>query len=118
MPLLFGMIAIGAGWDSPFCAGILSFGNAAQSLVSVIGLTAGLVLMWWIWRGDGAELLGRIAPALGNRPTYDRPFSPRTVRLAVTALFLFSNVGAAVNFRILGGAPGMECHAGIPTLPR
>jgi hypothetical protein len=121
MPVLIGTIAVGAGWDSPFCAGMFSFGNAAQSLISVIGLTGGLVLMWWIWRGNGADVLARIGPALGNRPVYDRPYSPRTVRLVVTALLLISNVGAAVNYRIIGSiddASGMACHAGLPPLSR
>jgi hypothetical protein len=116
MPLLCGTIAMAQGWDSPFCAGTLSFGSAAQSMISIIGLSGGVVLLWWIWRGNGAELLARVGPALGQRPVYDRPFSPQLVRLAVTALVLFSIVGSAMNSRMLDSMPEMACHASVPAV--
>ena len=118
MPILLGTIALGAGWDSPICAGFLSFGNAAQSLVTVIMMTPGVFLMWWIWLGNGAEFLARIGPALGKRPAYDRRYSPRVVRLVITAMMLFSTVGAVVNYRILSNAPDMGCRVTESAPPR
>lgn len=109
-PLLLGTIALGAGWSSPFCAGFLAFGSAAQSLVSVITVTGYVTLLWWVWRGSGAELLARIAPAMGNKPDYDRRYSPAMVRLVVTAGILFSTIGTAINMRVLGAAPDMGCR--------
>ena len=94
-PLVFAFVALAAGWSSPFCAGTLMFDTTPRTVVALVNLVIWGWVLWWVWRGTGADFLSRILPGLGGRqPSYEKTYSPRVVRAAVTALVLFSSVGA------------------------
>jgi hypothetical protein len=109
-PLTLGVIGLAAGWPSPFCAGVLSFGDVPRSLVSLVTLAGWVLLLWWVWRGDGAAFLSRVGPALSQRPDYDKSYPPHLVRLAVTAMVLVSGVGAIVVSRRMPLPPELGCR--------
>jgi hypothetical protein len=109
-PILLGVIGLMAGWSAPFCSGMLLFTDVPRTLVSVITLSGWIGLLWWVWRGNGADFLSRVAPALGQRPTYDTSYSPRLVRLAVTAIVLLGGVGSVITWRMMPLPPEMGCQ--------
>ena len=108
-PLALGLIALAAGWSGPFCGGILSFEDAPSAATSVVVLASWAALLWWVWIGRGAEFLGRVGPALANRPRHDRAYSPRVVRIALTTLVLWSGLGAALAWRRLPPQSSRGC---------
>jgi hypothetical protein len=108
--ILLGVIGAIAGWSSPFCAGIMLFTDVPRTLVSLITLSGWLGLLWWVWRGNGADFLSRVAPALSQRPAHDTWHSPRLVRLAVTAMVVFGSVGTVVTWRMMPLPPQMGCQ--------
>ena len=110
-PLVFGAIGLAAGWPSPFCGGMLEFGSREKMLLSAANLAIWGSVLWWVWGGGGAEFLSRAGPALGRQPSYDKRYSPRMVRVAVTALVLFSSIGAAVSWRTMPPSPDVSCPA-------
>ncbi len=82
--------------------------------------TAGGVLSWaltlvtngalllWLWRGDGADLLARMAPAYLRGPT-GRRFNPSTVRLVLSALLVIGPLWA-IAFQLLVASGSGLCH--------
>lgn len=98
-PVLLGVIGLVAGWPDPFCAGILSFDGVARTAASLVILCCWAMLLWWVWAGNGADVLGRLGPALSNPPRYDRRYPPRLVQVAITALVLGSGIPAAIMWR-------------------
>jgi len=110
-PTVLGVIGLAARWPMPFCAGVLEFDSLPRALSSLVILAAWIALLWWVWGEAGADLLSRIGPALGRSPSYDKAYSPRRVRLAVTALVLISAVGAVVASRSIPASPDITCPA-------
>lgn len=99
--ILLGGISLAAGWSDPFCAGVLSFRGTARAAASLVLVGTGAALLLWTWVGTGAELLGRVAPALSNRRSFGQPYSPMLVRAAATALLLIPSIGAAVTWHVM-----------------
>lgn len=112
-PFLLGIIAAVAGWSSPLCAGILIFDTVPKTLASLLTLAGWAAILWWVWRGTGADFLARVGPALRRRPSYDKHYSPAHVRVIVTALVLTSGVGAAIAWRTMPANPSLTCPATI-----
>lgn len=110
-PILLGLIGVLAGWSSPFCSGIMQFTDLPSASVSLITLAGWLGLLWWIWRGNGADFLARVGPALGQRPAYDQSYSPSVVRLTVTAMVVVAGVGSALTWRTMPAARELGCPA-------
>jgi hypothetical protein len=110
-PILLGVIGVIAGWSSPFCSGVMVFTDVPRTLVSLITLSGWIGLLWWVWRGNGADFLSRVAPALGQRTTQDASWSPRLVRIAVTAMVVFGGAGTVVTWRTVSLSPQMGCQA-------
>jgi hypothetical protein len=108
-PLIFGTIGFLAGWSSPFCGGIMQFGTGPQLFLSVANLVIWASVLWWIWRGGGDDFLSRVGPALGNRPSSDRRYSPQLVRVAGTALILVSALGGIISWRVMPPSPELTC---------
>lgn len=76
-------------------------GSAATTALTLLGWAALLV---WVWRGRGAETLGRFAPALlGGPPT--RSYRPAQVRRAVTGLVVITVAGSVVASVIAPAPP-------------
>ena len=113
VPALLGLIALAAGWSSPFCAGVLEFDTLPRALTSSVLVFAWLALLAWIWRGDGANLLVRIGLALSKEPEGDPTRSARTIRRVVTAPVLYSAVTGAVGWRLIPQSP-LICPATLP----
>jgi hypothetical protein len=109
-PMLLGIVGVFAGWASPFCSGVMVFTDVPRALVSVITLSGWIGLLWWVWRGNGADFLSRVGPALSQRPAYDKSYSPNVVRLAVTAIVLAAGVGSVVTWRTMPMPPEMGCQ--------
>jgi hypothetical protein len=110
-PLALGIIGLVAGWSSPLCAGVLTFDSVATSLSSLIVLAGWAALLWWIWRAGGASFLARVAPALGQRPSFDRRYSESLVSVAVTALVVVAGVGGAIVWRTIPQSGALPCPA-------
>jgi hypothetical protein len=88
-----GAISLLAGYRNPGCARPFSFADAPSAATNTVILVSWGALLLWVWRGRGADLLGRIGPAFKNRPDYTHTYSPRAVRFAVTGLLLLAAVG-------------------------
>jgi hypothetical protein len=108
-PVIFGVIALTAGWSSPFCAGVLEFDTLPKILVSLVTISIWLGVLWWVWRGGGDDFLSRVGPALSQRPSYERRYGPERVRLAATAFILVAAIGAFVMFHVMPQSPEMTC---------
>ena len=113
VPLLWGTIAIAAGWASPFCAGIFLFDSVPRILSSGLNIACYAALLWWVWRGRGAEFLSHVAPALGRGASSDKQYSPAAVRAVVTAVVVISSIGGAVAWRTMPAGPGMACSVPV-----
>jgi hypothetical protein len=100
-----GAVALAADYPSPFCAQPFSFRDWASAATNLITLAAWAALLSWVWLGSGADLLGRVAPAFLNRPNYDRRYSPRVVRVAITAMLVVSAFGAFAASRSMPRYP-------------
>ena len=118
-PIVVGLTALAAGWSTPFCAGILLFDDVPRATWEALASRNPCALLWWVWRANGADFLARVGPALTQRSTSARQFSPALVRLAVTAFVLISGFGGAIAWRTMPRSPELECPA-LPTslLPR
>lgn len=108
-PLILGAIGLAAGWSSPFCAGVMQFGSGFQILASVATLVIWASVLWWVWRGAGANFLSRVGPALARQPSYERRYSPQSVRIVVTAFILLSSIGAIISWRMMPSSPELTC---------
>ena len=71
------------------------------------GLCSGTIL-WWLWRGNGAVALAKIAPAFGRGDVLKPESAPGRVRLVVTALTLSPLVNIAFQ---LAGVESFVCRA-------
>jgi hypothetical protein len=112
-PLVAGLIALGAGWSTPLCAGMLSFDDVPRSLMSTLTIASWVTLLWWVWRGNGADFLARVAPVFARRQSATRQFSPALIRLGLTPIVLLSGVGSAIMWRVMPRDPQLECPAFI-----
>jgi cytochrome bd-type quinol oxidase subunit 2 len=79
----------------------------ASSLVTAV---AWIVLVWWIWRGAGAERLAYFGPALIGLRIRRTPYSPVQVRRVVTAIVLLAILGGAVASYVV--PPPSDCGRG------
>lgn len=106
VPLVAEAVALAAGWPNALC--FYSEPWTAPAALVMWGLTAATsaLVLWWVWRGRGAEALARLGPALGGRTARERSYTPRQVRLVVTGVVVLSAVGTIVN------------RAVSPTMPR
>ena len=105
--MALGVIGLWARWPSPMCAGVLSFRDPPSTATALVILAIWALLLWWVWIGSGAELLGRVGPALMNPPNWERTYSPTLVRWAVTIIVLVAAVGGAVSYRTM--PPDVGC---------
>jgi hypothetical protein len=109
VPLLLGLISLGAKWSSPLCARTLSFADLPHTLFSsVILLTWGSCL-WWVWRGSGAEFIAHVLPLVNQNRMSELSFSPQVIRLAVTALVIVGAVGTQIMWQATPIAPEIAC---------
>ena len=70
-PLVLGVIGLAAGWPSRFCASVLTFDTVPRALhLSPLMLASWVSLLWWIWRGAGADFCAsRTGAGKGRRMT-------------------------------------------------
>jgi len=109
VPLLLGAIGLAAKWTSPFCAGMLSFTTLPRALTSLVMLFTWASLLWWVWRGTGADFIARVLPALNPSPRTNRTRSPEVVRAAITAIVIVSAVVTPIMWRTMPIPPEAAC---------
>lgn len=109
--LVAGFISLWAGWPFPLCAGILSFADVPSMLMSVLAIVSWAALLWWVWRGNGADFLARVLPELDRRPTRLFTPTPTSVRVGVTVLTIISAVASPIIWRQMPLDPAMGCPA-------
>jgi hypothetical protein len=87
------------GEARPECLAAFPPDSAASVATNALTLVAWAALLGWLWRGRGADVLARFAPAFvpGRRAA---PASPAQVRRLVTALVAVSVLGSMVASRI------------------
>ena len=81
--------------------------SLAGSLLTVVTWGG---LLWWVWRGNGADRLGRFGPMLMRLGRSTAPYSPAGVRRAVTILALVSVGGGVVGSFMV--PPPSDCRGG------
>lgn len=98
-------IVLGAGWPSALC--FYSGAWSSPGTLAMLVLTGGcyVLLLWWVWAGEGADILARLGPALGRR-VRDEPYSPTAVRVFITAMLAVVCVGIVINRSMTGPVPG------------
>jgi hypothetical protein len=93
-------IVLAAGWPNPLC--IYSEPLTSPGVVASFGVTLVLwaALMWWVWRGQGADLLARLGPALMRPPMRPAAYTPRQVRLAVSIVMAFAVIALVIGLQM------------------
>ena len=110
-PLILGVVGLVAGWASPFCGAILQFDTRARTVAALINIAIWASVLWWIWRGRGADFLTRVASTSTKRAFGTWEYSPRLIRALVTAVVVFSAVGAVISSRVMPPSPDFACPA-------
>ena len=86
-----------SGWPEPQCLLSGPLTAPATLAMTAITLVAWALLLWWVWVGQGAQMLARIGPALFTRgQVTKREFSASVVRVAVTGIVAVSLIGSFV----------------------
>ena len=80
---------------TPFCFLAFPPSSAYGWAALGVGWVAAAALLKWVWQGNGADLLGRIAPAF-SRYYRARRYSPRQVQVWLTLLVVAALVGNIV----------------------
>lgn len=111
LPLLLGAIGLAARWSSPFCAGMLSFTDLPRTLSSLVVLFSWVSLLWWIWRGNGADFIARLLPSLNPSRRTPRTYSPQLVRLALTGVVIISAIVTPIIWHTMPLPPEAVCPA-------
>lgn len=108
--IAIGLTELAAGWSSPFCAVVGSAADVPHVVSAAIELGAMLILLLWVWRGNGADLLARIGPALGRTPNYDKTYPPQYVRAFVSFAVLVALASrVAAQAAMPPGADALAC---------
>lgn len=110
--LLFGVTGVATGSAPPLCDAVRPMTDPRRMLLLAIGTSGWAVLLWWVWRGNGASVLSRLAPALKQPPDYDRVYSPRVVRGVVTAMAVISSAVSVIGQRTALTPPELACPTG------
>jgi hypothetical protein len=113
--LLFGtlgVIVLAAGQPAPFCIKPFSFDDWPSAASNGVTLIAWALLLGWVWVGSGADLLGRMAPVFTTPPIRKRPYSPASVRVAMTLILAATALGALAGSRTLPPEGPRICSAG------
>lgn len=98
------------GESRPACLGAFPPTTPASIASSLLTLVAWAALLWWVWRGRGAERLARLGPALLPRPLAKSSHTSRQVRRFVTGFVIVAVVGGIIASRI--APPPPDCAAG------
>lgn len=106
--LLGEAIVLAAGWPNPLC--VYTEPSTSPGVVASWGLTfaAWALLLWWVWRDRGADLLARLGPALMQGQVRATAYTPRQVRFALTTLMVIMAVGLAIMLPMQ--LPVLSCH--------
>ena len=91
---------LAAGWPNPLCVYTepMTSPGVVGSLLATIILWA--LLLWWVWRGPGADLLARLGPALMRPPMRPTAYTQRQVRVVVTLLLACAALALVIGLRM------------------
>ncbi len=105
-----GIAGLAAGWTSPFCFAVAPAGSVPHLLISLGEIAAWVMLLLWVWRGNGADVLARAAPALERRADYEQTYRPRSRRT------LFDRMGSPPP--TIDSGRRYRCRSGRASRPR
>jgi len=88
-----GVLQLLGQYPDPFCLMRFPPTTGYGVLLWLGQATISCYTIWWLWARDGARILAAVAPAFTSGPTLTRTYSPRKVRLFVTALVVLAPVG-------------------------
>ena len=102
------VIVIMAGWPNPFC--MYTDPPSAPGVLPMwgLGMFSWALLLWWVWRGRGADMLARVGPALMRPRVRPGTYTARQVRIFVTAAVVLTAVGTGIMLSV--GPPMPECR--------
>jgi len=87
-------IAAASGQPNAFCPLLLAPGASPFSAAAWgVQVLWPVILLGWLWRGDGAEMIARVWPILRSRSRPPLRVTARGVRLAVTAALVIGAAG-------------------------
>ena len=92
--LLLAAIQFASHVRDPFCLTQFPPKGPFGAATWVVMAGGMVLLLKWLWQGRGADVLARIAPALTRGSVTARFFTPRQVKLFVTAIVALAIVGS------------------------
>jgi hypothetical protein len=98
----FEALTLAAHLPNPACLALLPPTSRAGAVLWVPVALGWVAALWWVWRGEGATTLARVA--LGRGPVGARTFTPRQVRFFVTVVVLGAAAGYVVNRQLMPDA--------------
>ena len=94
-------IQAASGVGNFFCLLALPPRTAWGALFWALQAAMTVALLWWVWRGRGAEVLARNGPAYTRGPVMRKEYTPEKVRLWVALLVAVSTVGGVAQLAFL-----------------
>lgn len=105
-----------AHYPDPSCITGFDFADWPSATFTILTVAAWTATLWWVWRGSGAVLLGRVVPVFSNGSVDEpRSYPPTLVRWAVTGLIFASAIGAGASAFMEGmRTPACEAIRSVP----
>lgn len=117
--LVFGAqeaIVLAAGWPSALCLYTRPASDPFVLATWAVQFLASAWILWWVWRDQGAIVLGRLGALFARRADAPAAYSPARVRAFVTLIIAGALVTAALTLSGLWPTvePDLLCavHAG------
>jgi hypothetical protein len=114
--VVFGLqevIVLAAGWPSPLCVYNRPLSDPFVVAMWTVQVLASGWVLWWVWRGSGASMLGRLGPLFARRSEARAPYAPTRVRLVVTLIVVGSLLAVALSYSDLKPAEGIDLFCAV-----
>jgi hypothetical protein len=111
LPAALALLSLQAGYPVFFCAPFLVPHTVFDAVTTAVIIACCTGALTWVWFGRGDELLSRLGPRLTGLPHWTATYSPRRIRLFVTAVVL---VGATAVVVLSYTTPPQPMCAGAP----
>jgi len=94
-------IQAASGIENFFCLLALPPRTVWGTLFWALQAAVTVALLWWVWRGRGAEVLARNGPAYTRGSVTRTEYTPEKVRLWVALLVAVSTLGGAAQLAFM-----------------